>query len=260
MVLREVIVVIRFPGGIVIAAQHSSNFALGCWGLRVVLVDPRLLGCSELCIFLCGAVLVGLKPSDLVHLSLVWGSAFAWASAATPATMSTSATTSSSGVMAPAAALSSAAKLGNTAHVGSVLLKVTKEVGKQCQTCCEGLVIIPHGQHLADNGLDRIVLDSSQQMTDLGALVKATVAMLHQVLGNGVLLDMGIGLMGPIPVLLLAAIGQARKEGFLLVGQMIHVITAKVMGKQKTIQLAAVLLLPGQGGMKPRGRLPKHFK
>jgi hypothetical protein len=41
---------------------------------------------------------------------------------------------------------------------------------------------------------------------------------------------------------------------------MIHVITAKVMGKQETIQLTADLLLLGQGGMKPCGGLPKHFK
>ncbi len=82
-------------------------------------------------------------------------------------------------------------------------------------------------------------------MTDLGALIKATVAMLNQVLGNGVLLDMGIGITGPIPVLLLATIGKTCKAGFHLVGQMIHMITAKVMGKQETIQIAAVLLLPG---------------
>ncbi len=175
--------------------------------------------------------------------------------------MSMSATTSSSGVTAPAAASSSTAKLGNAAQVERVLLKVMDKVSKQCQTRCEGLVVVPHGQHfLADHGLDHIVLDSSQQMTDLGALVKATVAMLHQVLDNGVLFDMGIGITGPIPVLLLAAIGQACKVGFHLVGQMIHVITAKVMGKQETIQFVAILLLPGQGGMKPRGHLPKHFK
>ncbi len=122
------------------------------------------------------------------------------------------------------------------------------------------LVVFPHGQHLADHGLDRIVLDSSQQMADLGALFKATVAVLHQVLGNGVLLNVGIGITGPIPVLLLAAIGQVCKVGFHLVGQMIHVITVKVMGKQEVVQLAAFLLLLGRGGMKPRGRLPKHFK
>ncbi len=137
---------------------------------------------------------------------------------------------------------------------------MTDEVSKQCQTCREGLFFFPHGQHLADHGLDRIVLDSSQQMTGLGALVKATVAVLYQVLGNGVLLDMGISITGPIPVLLLAAIGQACKAGFHLVGKMIHVITAKVMGKQETIQLAAILLFLGQGGMKPCGHLPKHFE
>ena len=69
-----------------------------------------------------------------------------------------------------------------------------------------------------------------------------------------------MSIMGPIPVLLLAAIGQACKVGFHLVGQMIHVITAKVMGKQEAVQLAAILLLLGRGGMKPRGHLPKHFK
>ncbi len=137
--------------------------------------------------------------------------------------------------MAPAAASSSTAKLGNVAHVGRVLLKVTDNVGKQCQTRCEGLVVVPNGHHLADHRLDRIVLDSSQQTTDLGALVKATVAVLHQVLGNGVLLDMGIGITGPILVLLLAAIGQAHEAGFHLVGQMIHVITAKVLAKQEMI-------------------------
>ena len=186
-----------------------------------------------------------MKPSDLVHLSLVWGSACAWASAADSAATSTSATTSSSSVTAPAATLSCTAELGNAAHVGRVLLKVTDKVGKQRQTFCEGLVIFPHGQHLADHGLDRIVLDSSQQMADLGVLVKATVAVLHQVLGNDVLLNVGIGIMGPIPVLLLAAIGQVCKAGFHLVGQMIHVITAKVMGKQEAVQLAAILLLLG---------------
>jgi hypothetical protein len=219
VVIKEVTIVIQLPGGIVIAARHSSNFALGCWGLCAVLVNPLLLGCSELCIFLRGLVLVGLKPSDLVHLSLVWGSSLAWASAATPAAMSTSATTSSSGVMAPAAAKPSAAKLGNVAHVGRVLFKVTDEVSKQRQTRCEGLFFFPHGQHLADHGLDCIVLDFSQQMMDLGALIKATVAVLHQVLGNGVLLDMGISITGPVPVLLLAVIGQICKAGFHLVGK-----------------------------------------
>jgi hypothetical protein len=216
-----------------------------------VLRLPRVGRCSELHVFLCGLVLVGLKPSDFVDLSLV-------ASAAAPATTSTSATTSSFGVTAPATATPTAAKLSNAVHVGRVLFKVTDEVSKQLQTCREGLFFFPHGQHLADHGLDRIVLDSSQQMTDLGALVKATVAMLHQFLGNGVLLNMGISIAGPVPVLLLAAIGQARKAGFHLVGKMIHVITSKVMGKQEGIQLAAILLLLGQGGMKPRGCLPKN--
>ncbi len=82
-------------------------------------------------------------------------------------------------------------------------------------------------------------------MADLGALVKATVAMLHQVFGNGVLLDMGISLLGPIPIPLLAVIGQASKAGFHLVGNVIHMITSKVMGKQEMVQLAAVLLLLG---------------
>jgi hypothetical protein len=36
-------------------------------------------------------------------------------------------------------------------------------------------------------------------------------------------------------------------------------ITSKVMGKQEMIQLAAILLLLGQGGMKSRGHLPKYF-
>ncbi len=200
-------------------------------------MDPRLFGCSELCIFFGGVVLVGLKPSDLVHLSLVWGSACAWASAADSTASSTSATTCSFGVTAPAAALSCAAELGNAVHVGRVLLKVTDKVGKQRRTFCEGLVVFPHGQHLADHELDCIVLDSSQQMVDLGVLFKATVAMLHQVLGNGVLLNVGIGITGPIPVLLLATIGQVCKAGFHLVGQMIHVITANVMGKQEAVQL-----------------------
>ncbi len=71
---------------------------------------------------------------------------------------------------------------------------------------------------------------------------------------------MGISIVGPIPVLLLAAIGQACKAGFNLVGKVIQMITSKVMGKQKMIQRAAILLLLGQGGMKPHGRLPKHFK
>ncbi len=208
-----------------------------------MLVDPCLFGCSELRVFFGGVVLDGLKPSDLVRLSLIRGSTFTWASAAAPAATSTSATTSSSGITTPAAASSYAAKLGNAVHVGRVLLKMTDKVGKQCQTCCEGLVIFPHGQHLADHGLDCIVLDSSQKMVDHGALVKATVAVLHQVLGNGVLLNVGIGITGPIPVRLLAAIGQVHKAGFHFVGQMIQVITAKVMGKQETIQLAADLLL-----------------
>jgi hypothetical protein len=82
-------------------------------------------------------------------------------------------------------------------------------------------------------------------MMDLGALIKATAVVLHQVLGNGVLLNMGISISGPIPILLLAAIGQACKAGFHLVGKMIHMITSKVMGKQETIQLAVVLLLLG---------------
>ncbi len=101
---------------------------------------------------------------------------------------------------------------------------------------------------MTDHGLDRIVLDSSQQMADLGVFVKATVAMLHQVLGNSVLLDMVISELGPNPIFLLSVIGQACKAGFHLVGKVIHMITAKIMGKQETIQLAAVLLLLGRGG------------
>jgi hypothetical protein len=31
VVIKEVTVVIQFPGGIVIAMRHSSNFALGSW-------------------------------------------------------------------------------------------------------------------------------------------------------------------------------------------------------------------------------------
>jgi hypothetical protein len=82
-------------------------------------------------------------------------------------------------------------------------------------------------------------------MADLGVLVKATVAVLHQILGNGVLLDMGISISGPIPILLLAPIGQACKADFHLVGKVIHMITSKVMGKQETIQFPAILHLLG---------------
>jgi hypothetical protein len=145
--------------------------------------------------------------------------------------MSTSATTSSTSITAPVAATPTAAKLGNAAYVGRVLFKVVDEVSKQCHQCCEGLFVFPHGQYLIDHKLDHIVLDSSQQMADLGVLVKATVAMLHQVLGNGVLLDMGISILGPIPILLLAAIGQACKVVFYFVGKVLHMITSKVMGK-----------------------------
>ncbi len=211
----------------------------------MVLVNALFLGCSELQVLLCGLVLVGLKPNDLVNLRLVRLSTFAWASVAASAVTSTSAIPSSSGVTAPAAATPTAAKLGNAAHVGRVLSKVTDEVSKQCQNFCEGLFFFPCGQHLADHGLDHIVLDSSQQMMDFGTLIKATVAMLHQVLGNGVLLNMGISILGPISILLLAAIDQACKAGFHLVGKVIHMITSKVMGKQEMIQLVAVLLLLG---------------
>ncbi len=48
MVTKEVTVVIQLPGGNVIATQHSSNFALGSWGLCAVLENPLFLGCSEL--------------------------------------------------------------------------------------------------------------------------------------------------------------------------------------------------------------------
>jgi hypothetical protein len=147
--------------------------------------------------------------------------------------------------MAPAATTPTIAELNNRAHVGRVLFKVADEVSKQCRTRREGLFFFPHGQHLADHGLDCIVLDSSQQMADLGALVKATVALPHQVLGNDVLLNMGISILGPIPILLIATIGQACKAGFHLVGKVIHMITSKVMGKQETIQLAAILILLG---------------
>jgi hypothetical protein len=61
-------------------------------------------------------------------------------------------------------------------------------------------------------------------MVDLGALLKATVAILYQVLGNGVLLNVGISMLGPIAILLLAVIGQAYKAGFHLVGKVIHMI------------------------------------
>jgi hypothetical protein len=124
---------------------------------------------------------------------------------------------------------------------------VANKVSKQCWTHCVGLFVFPHGQYLTDHGLDHFVLVSSQQMVDLGLLVKAIVAVLHQVLGNGVLLDMGISILGPIPILLLAAIGQAHKAGFHLVGKMIHMITSKVIGKQETILLVAILLLLGRG-------------
>jgi hypothetical protein len=107
---------------------------------------------------------------------------------------------------------------------------MANEVSKQCQTRHEGLSFSPHGQYLTDPGLDQIVLDSSQQMADLGALVKAIVVMLHEVLGNGVLLNMGISVLGTIQILLLTVIGQACKAGFHLVGKVIHMITSKVMG------------------------------
>jgi hypothetical protein len=93
----------------------QQQLGLGSWGLCAVLMNPRLLGCSELCILRHGVVLVGLKPSDFVDLRLVWGSAFAWASAAASAPTSTSATTSSTGVPAPAATTPTAAELGNAA-------------------------------------------------------------------------------------------------------------------------------------------------
>ncbi len=159
-----------------------------------VLVNPLFLGCSELCVLLCEVVLVSLKLSDLVNRRLVWRSATAWTSAAAPAAMSMSATNSSSDIIAPASTTPTPAELSNVAHVGRVLFKVTDKVSKQHQTHCEGLFFFPHGQHLADHGLGRIVLDSSQQMMDLLVLVKATLAVLHQVLGNGVLLNMGISI------------------------------------------------------------------
>ncbi len=159
--------------------QHSSDFALGCGGLCAVLVNPRLLGCSELLVLLCGVVLIGLKPSDFVDLRLVWGSAFTCVSTAASAATSTSATTPTTSVTALAAAAPTTAKLGNGMHIGRILFQEANEVSKQCQTHREGLVIFSHGQYLTAHGLDHIVLDSSQQMADLGAFVKATVAMLH---------------------------------------------------------------------------------
>ena len=78
------------------------------------------------------------------------------------ATMSTSATTSTTSVTALAAALPTAAKLSNAAYIGRVLFQVANEVSKQCQTRHESLFFFPHGQHLADHRLERIVLDSSQ--------------------------------------------------------------------------------------------------
>jgi hypothetical protein len=42
VVTKEVTVVIQLPGGVIITARHSSNFALGSWGLRAVLVNPLL--------------------------------------------------------------------------------------------------------------------------------------------------------------------------------------------------------------------------
>ncbi len=221
-------------------------------------MNPRLLGCSELCVLLCGVELVGLKPSDFVNIRLAWGSAFTCASAAASATMSTSTTTSTTSITALAAAVLTTAKLGSVAYIGRVLFQVVNEVSKQRQTRCEGLVIFPHGQYLKDHGLDCIVLDSSQQMTDLGLFVKAAVAMLHHILGNVVLLNMGISVSGPIPIFLLSMIGQAGKAGFHLVGKAVHMITAKIVGKQEMIRVAVPLLL-GWGGMKPCGHLPKHF-
>jgi hypothetical protein len=179
--------------------------------------------------------------------------------AAASAATSTSAITSTTSVTALAAAATAAAKLGNAVYIERVLFQAANEVSKQCQTRCEGLVIFPHGQYLTDYGLDRIVLDSSQQMANLAAFIKAAVAMLHQVLGNGVLLDMSISVLGPNPILLLFAIGQAGKAGFHFVGKVVHMITAKVMGKQERIQLVGILLLLGRCGIKPRVRLPKHF-
>jgi hypothetical protein len=169
-----------------------------------------------------------------------------------------SATTFFTSVKASAAAKPTAAELGNMVYIGRVLFQVENEVSKQHQTRREDLFFFPHGQYLTDHGLDCIILDSSQQMADLGALVKATVAVLRQVLSNGVLLNMGISILGLIPILLLATISQTGKAGFHLVGKVILMITAKV-GKQETKQLVTILLLLGQCGMKPHVHLPKHF-
>jgi hypothetical protein len=70
---------------------------------------------------------------------------------------------------------------------------------------------------------------------------------------------MGISVLGPIPIFLLSVIGQAGKAGFHLDGRVVHMITAKIVGKQETIQLAAILLLLGWGSMKPRRHLPEYF-
>ncbi len=160
--------------------------------------------------------------------------------------------------MALSAAMPTAAKLDNTAYIGRDLFQVANEVYKQCQTHCEDLIIFSHGQYLTGHRLDCIVLDSSQQMADLGVFVQAAVALLHQVLGNVLLLNMGINVLGPIRILLLPMVGQAGEAGFHLVGKVVHGITAKIVGKQETIQLVAILLLLGQGGMKPSRHLPKH--
>jgi hypothetical protein len=90
--------------------------------------------------------------------------------------------------------------------------------------------------------------------------VKAAVDMLHHVLGNSVLLNMGISVSGPIPILLLSALhNRSIWKGGHLVGKVIHMNSAKIVGKQEMIQLVAILLLLGWGGMKPCRCLPKHF-
>jgi hypothetical protein len=90
----------------------------------------------------------------------------------------------------------------------------------------------PYGHNLTNHGLDHGVMDSSQQVMDLGAFVKATVTILCQILGNDVLLNVVIviGEAGPIPIfLLLPVIRHAGQAGFHLVCKVIHMVTAKVL-------------------------------
>ncbi len=48
---------------------------------------------------------------------------------------------------------------------------------------------------------------------------------------------MGVSVLGPIQILLLSVIGQAGKVGFHLVGKVVHMITAKIVGKQRGYNL-----------------------